>query len=139
MTPSQSAPRSAQAQPHPAQNDAPQSTTATYGGWVVQCVTPAQLPHQKVCEMAHVTQVQDKNIPFSQVVLAHPTKGQPLKLVVQAGDTDPGIAAPFARCVPGEYFAEFEIKDDYLKKLRAASGSGKVSFVDAGGHDVSFR
>ena len=28
-------------------------------------------------------------------------------------------------------------KDDVLKKFRTASGAGKLSFADAGGHDVS--
>jgi invasion protein IalB len=131
--------------------DAPQSTTATYFDWVVQCQTLSGLPQQKYCEMAQTSQVQGKNIPFSRVGLAHPIKGQPLRLVVQVpvnvtfatnvriqtADVDPGIIAPFTRCVPGGCFAEFEIKEEELRKLRAATGSGKLSFADAGGHEVS--
>jgi invasion protein IalB len=45
--------------------------------------------------------------------------------------------APFARCVPVGCFAEFELKDDSLKKFGAASGIGRLSFADARGHDVA--
>lgn len=139
----------AQVQPTP--SEAPQRTTATYGDWVVQCETEAQQQHQKVCDMGQSTQVQGRNLPFSRVAIAHPVKGQPVKLVVQVpvnasfstnvriqtGDADSGIAAPFARCTPNGCFADFDIKDDVLKKLRVASGAGKVSFADASGHEVS--
>ena len=47
------------------------------------------------------------------------------------------MAAPFARCVPSGCFADFEVKDDTLKKFRAGSGGGKLSFADAGGHEVA--
>jgi len=98
-----------------------------------------------------VAQVQGKNLPFSRIAVMHPTKGQPVRLVVQSpvnvsfassmriqiSDSDPGIAAPFARCVPVGCFADFDLKDDLLKKFTGASGTGKLTFVDAGGHDVT--
>jgi invasion protein IalB len=140
-----------QAQQTTAQGGEPQSTTATYADWVVQCQTRAGTPPEKLCEMAQVTQLQGKNVPFSRIAVGHPAKDQPIKLVaqlpvnasfatavrIQTGDTDPGLTAPFARCVPGGCFAEFDLKDETLKKLRAASGGGKLSFADAGGHDVA--
>lgn len=130
--------------------DTPQRTTATYGDWVVECVENASPPSEPVCDMAQVTQMQGKNLPFSRVAVARPQKGEPAKLIVQVpvnasfgaqvhiqtGDQDPGIIAPFANCNPNGCFAEFELKEDILKKLRDATGVGKVSFADAGGHDV---
>ena len=71
----------AQGQPPP--SEAPQRTTATYGDWVVQCVTEAQQAHQKICDMAQSTQVQGRTLPFSRVAIAHPVKGQPVRLEVQ--------------------------------------------------------
>jgi len=151
----QQPPRRPAAAPHsdqeqPAASEAPQRTTATYDDWVVQCETPPGPTPQKVCEMAQVTQVQGKNLPFSRIGIPRPVKGQPVKLIVQvpvnvsfvtnvrirADDSDPGVAAPFARCLPSGCFAEFEVKDDTLKKFRAGSGAGKLSFADAGGHEV---
>jgi invasion protein IalB len=146
-------PRGEQVQPPPAQGETPQRTTATYADWIVQCETQAGPPPQKVCDMAQLVQIQveGRNTPFSRIAVAHPVKNQPIKLVIQVpvnvafstdiriqtGDADQGITAPFARCVPSGCFADFDIKDDTFKKLRAASGAGKLSFADAGGHDVS--
>lgn len=140
-----------QPSPPSSQIEVPQQTTATYGDWIVQCQTQAGPPVHKVCDMAQVTQVQGKGIPFSRIAIAHPVNGQPVKLVVQVpvnasfagdvyirtGDDDPGIFAPFARCLPVGCFAEFELKDAVLKKLRAASGVGKMTFADGGGHNIS--
>jgi invasion protein IalB len=137
-------------QPATAPNDAPQRTTATYDDWVMQCEAVGS-PPQKACQMVQTTLVQGKNTPFSLVAIPHPVRGQPVRLVVQVpvsvsfattlrirvDDADPGIAAPFARCLPAGCFAEFDLKDDYLKKFRTASGVGKFSFADAGGHDVA--
>ena len=147
QAPAQQAPT----QQAPAATDTPQSTTATYADWIVQCVTRAGPPAEKVCEMAQVTQLQGKNVPFSRIAVEHPAKDQPVKLIVQVpvnasfatavrlqtADADPGLSAPFAQCVPGGCFAEFDLKEDVLKKFRAASGTGKLSFADAGGHDVA--
>ena len=90
-------------------------------------------------------------MPFSRIAVGRPAKDHLVKLVVQlpvnasfatavrvhTSDTDPGMAAPFARCVPGGCFAEFDLKEETLRKLRAASGVGKLSFADAGGHDIA--
>lgn len=136
---------------------AQQNTTATYDDWVLQCQTeggtPPQQPAQKACDIVQITQVRGGNTPFSRVAILHPTKGQPtIRIVVQlpvnvslrtevkiqASDTDPGIIAPFDRCIPGGCFAEFEIKDDVIKKFRAAGTKpGKVTFKAANGQDVN--
>jgi len=137
--------------PSPVQNEAPQRTTATYDDWVVECQTQTGSSPEKVCDMAQVTQMQGRNIPFSRVAIARPAKASPVKLVVQVpvyasfqtnvriqtSDSDAGLAVPFARCMPTGCFADFDLKDDVLKKFRAASNSGKLSFADASGHDVS--
>jgi invasion protein IalB len=137
----------------PVTGDTPQSTTATYGDWIVQCQTQAGPPPQKACDMTQIAQVQQqgKNTPFSRIAIVHPTKGQPVRLVVQlpinvsfassvriqTGDADPGITAPFARCIPAGCFADFDLKVEVMKKLRAAGTGGKLTFADSAGHDVS--
>jgi invasion protein IalB len=137
-------------QPQAATNETPQRTTATYDDWVMQCETQVGSPPQKICQMTQQTLVQGKNTPFSLVIIPHPVKGQPVKLVVEvpvnvsfasnarirSDDADAGLAAPFARCLPAGCFAEFDLKDDMLKKYRATSSVGKLSFADAGGHEI---
>src|SRR5579863_5033396 len=134
----------------PSQKDEPQSTTATFADWIVQCEMRNGEPHE-ICDMAQVTQVQGKNIPFSRVAIAHPEKDQPVRLIVQVpvnvsfqinvriqtADSDPGFAAPFSTCIPSGCFAQFDLKEDVLKKLRAAAGVGKLSFADSVGHYVT--
>jgi invasion protein IalB len=135
----------------PTASEVPQRTTATYGDWIVQCVENGSPPSEPVCDMAQVTQLQGKNLPFSRVAISRPEKGQPVKLIVQVpvnasfstqvhiqtADADPGVIAPFANCTPNGCFAEFDLREDILKKLREASTTGKLSFADSGGHDVS--
>jgi invasion protein IalB len=95
-------------------------------------------------------QAQGKTAPFARIAVMHPVKGQPIKLVVQVptnitlstnvrvqtADADPGVAAPFARCAPTGCFVDFDLKGDVLKKFRAASGNGKITYTDVNGHDV---
>jgi invasion protein IalB len=56
---------------------------------------------------------------------------------VQASTSDPGLAAPFDRCLPVGCFADFVLKDDALKKFRAATAAGKMSFQSANGQSVA--
>ena len=127
-----------------------QSTTATYADWVLQCQMDTGTPPKKICEITQTTQLQGKNQPFSRVLVQN--TGKPIKLIVQlpvnvslraevgihASDGDTLVAsAPFDHCLPGGCFAEFDLKDDVLKKLYASEGAGKVTFKDAAGKDVS--
>ena len=141
-------------------------TTATYEDWVLQCEVqsglppsgspssgspPSGPPPRKACDIAQVTQVQGRNVPLSRIAVAHPEKGQPLKLTVQvpvnialganiriqASDADPGLAVPFDRCQPAGCFAEFELKDDTLRKFRAGADAGKLTFKAANGQPMT--
>jgi invasion protein IalB len=132
---------------------APQRTTATYDDWIVQCDTLAGPPPRRVCEMSQLTQlqVQGKVQPFSRAIVPRPEKDQASVLIIQvpvnvtfsisakiqSADNDQGIAASFARCVPDGCFANFEMKEDTLKKFRSASSGGKLSFADASGRVIA--
>jgi invasion protein IalB len=136
----------------PPASEVPQRTTASYANWVLTCETQAGPPPQKTCEMVQVVQAQaqGRTAPFSRVTIGHPVKGQPIKLDlqvptnitfgtsvhIQTADADPGITAPFARCAPTGCFADFDLKDDMLRKFRTASGNGKITYADFNGHDV---
>jgi invasion protein IalB len=133
------------------QQDLPQRTTATYSAWVVQCEMQKGPPPQKLCEMEQVAQVQGRNVPFSRIAIAHPTKGQPVRLIAQVpvnvsttapvrikiGNSDTILTAPLSRCVPVGCTADFDIKDDSLNKLRSASDAGQLSFADASGTEIT--
>jgi invasion protein IalB len=128
---------------------AQESTTATYEDWVLQCQVQPGPPAQKSCDIAQVSQVQGR--PVSRLAVAHPQKGQPVKLVIQvpvnvalrgnvriqASDADPGLTGPFDRCIPVGCFAEFDVRDDMLKKFRTAAGAGKLTFTAANNQSVA--
>jgi invasion protein IalB len=134
-------------------NEVPQRTTATYANWVLTCDTQAGQPPRKICQILQMVQAQaqGRTTPFSSIAIMHPVKGQPIKLVIQVptnvtlstnvhiqtADADPGVAAPFARCAPSGCFVDFELKDDMVKKFRAASGNGKITYADVTGHEVA--
>ena len=128
----------------------PQQTTATYEDWIVRCETLAGPPPKKSCEMVQSTQMQGQGV-ISQVAVGRPVKGQPVKIVVQlpngvwlptgvklsaAGVSDPGLVGTFKRCLNG-CFADFEVKDDTIKKLRSMTEPGQIQFKDGTVKDIS--
>jgi invasion protein IalB len=137
--------------PQPPPQQTPQRTTATYEDWIVRCEIQSGPPQQKICDMAQMAQVQGQANPISRVGIAKPAKGEAVKLVIQlpvnvtlasgvklaADDKDPGLLAPFRRCVPAGCFAELDLKDDTMKKFRAATESWKTRLQDGTDHDVA--
>jgi len=130
---------------------AQQSTTATYGDWVVRCATRATKPPRKICDMEQMTEVRGKNVPLSRIVIAHPLHGQPLKLVAQLpvnvwlptgvklflAAKDQGISGRFTRCTPGGCFAAIDLSNAQLKTFGSQKKPGRLIFKNAGGHEVA--
>ena len=133
----------------PASAQTPQQTTATYEDWIVRCETLAGPPPKKSCEMVQSTQMQGQGV-ISQVAVGRPVKGQPVKIVVQlpngvwlptgvkviAGAGDAGFIATFKRCTTG-CFADFEVRDDTIKKFRSMTEPGQIQFKDGAVKDIS--
>ena len=124
----------------------PRLTTATYDDWTERC---EMLNGVKTCEIEQTSQVQGQ--PFSQVAIGRPSKGEPLRIVVQvpinvwlptgvsltADDKDQAIVAAFKRCVGGGCYADVDLSDETIKKLRARTEKGKLLFKDAAQRDVT--
>lgn len=125
-----------------------QSTTATYDDWVVRCEKGSQ---GTVCEMTQTTQLKDSNQLVSLIAVGT-TKGEgptkvvfqvPVNVWLQAGvtltssDGQTAIAGNFTRCIPNGCFAETEINQTVLKKLRTMKEQGSLRFKDATQKDVS--
>jgi invasion protein IalB len=132
---------------------AQERTTATYDDWVLQCAVQAGPPAQKTCDIEQLSQMQSqgRSVPLSRVAIGRPDKSQPARLtiqvpvnvylrkdvLVQASTADPGLTAPFDRCLPVGCFADFVLKDDAIKKFRAATAAGKMTFQSANGQSVA--
>lgn len=124
----------------------PQATTATYDNWTVRCDMTST---SKNCEIAQSAQVQGQAV--SQIAIGRPSKTDPLRIVIQvpinvwlpAGvqlvtDKDPDlVSATFKRCLGGGCFADADLKDDVVKKLRSQTENGRLSFKDAAQKDVA--
>ena len=129
----------------------PQQTTATYEDWIVRCETQPGPPPVRICEMVQYTQAQGQTGVISQIAIGRPVKGQPIKVVFQvplgvwlpsgvklvASAQDAGLAAGFKRCVAAGCFADLEVREDAIRKLRATSEPGKLQFKDGTPKDVS--
>jgi invasion protein IalB len=116
----------------PAQSKPPQQTTATYEDWIVRCETRPGSPPQKICEMVQFTHVKGRTGVLTQIAVGRPVRGHPIKLVIQVpigvwlpsgatlapGGSNGNISATFKRCVPSACFAEVEIRDDTIRRLR---------------------
>jgi invasion protein IalB len=140
--------RAAQTAPVPAQT--PQRTTATYEAWVLRCDIQSGPPPQKSCEITQLAQVPGQPNPISRVAIGRPVSADAVKLQiqlpvnasfavgvkVQTDDKDPGLSVPFRRCIPAGCFAEADLHEDSLKRFRASSESGKMTFKDAGERDT---
>jgi invasion protein IalB len=61
----------------------------------------------------------------------------PANVQLTTGDKDPGLPATYKRCVPAYCFADADIKDDVIRKLRSVTESGKLQFKDANQKDVA--
>lgn len=133
---------------NPPAGGAPTRTTATYEDWTVRCETPPGA-QQKTCEVFQAQQ-QGQSGPVSQIAIGRAGKSGPHKLVAQipvnvwlAGaprllldDKQPPIALGFKRCVPGGCFADADIPDDLLRRLKGRAEPGRLEYKDAIQRDV---
>lgn len=129
----------------------PQRTTATFEDWTVRCEMTAANPPQKSCEMVQTTQVPGQANPVSQIAIGRTAKGAPLKIVFQVpiniwlpggvrltyAEKEQPVAAAFQRCIPAGCFAETELKEELVRKLRTLTENGKLEFKDANQRDAS--
>jgi invasion protein IalB len=133
---------------------APQSTTATYDDWVVRCEKGGK---GTVCEMTQTTQLKTNSQLVSVIAVGAANGNSPTKVVfqlavnvwLQAGvtlassDGQIAIASNFTRCIPNGCFAETEVTQDVLQKLRTMKDQGSLRFKDANQKDaaipVSFK
>jgi len=130
---------------------AQQRTTATYEDWTLRCETRTEPPNQKVCEIVQSTQMQGQGAVVTQIAIGRPSKGEPLKVLLQVpinvwlptgvrlvyAEKEAPLNAIFKRCLPAACLADTDIKDDIVKKLRGLTENGKLEFKDAAQRDVA--
>jgi len=134
----------------PAQAPTPQRTTASYKDWTVRCETRGT-PPAKACEMVQAVTTQGQASPVTQVAVGRASKTDPVKVVFQLPinvwipvgvklvyDAKAAhLVAAFRWCAPAGCFADLDLKDDMVKKLRSVTVQGRFEFKDASQRDVA--
>jgi len=140
----------------------PQSTTASFGDWVVRCRRIDQAPGNATsCEVAQTLQVQGQG-PVAEIALGQPpgkdsTTKERMRVVVllpnnvtfsgpvlmSVDEKDKPVELTFRRCLPSGCFADADPADDVLLRWRGQDGRGRLAFKDGGNRDIvlpfSFR
>jgi invasion protein IalB len=133
-----------------AQTQNPQRTTATYDDWTVRCETRGT-PPVKACEMVQAVTAQGQTSPVAQIAIGRANKSQPIKVVFQLpinvwiqdgvrfvlDPKAPALSANFRWCVPAGCFADLDLKDDQVKRMRALTVQGRFEFKDAAQRPVA--
>jgi invasion protein IalB len=137
----------------------PQTTTATYGDWVLRCQRQGEGNQAtKACEVVQSLQLQGQTAPIVQIAIGRPAPKDPLKIalviapnvsfpsspLLAVDEKDPQPASlTWRRCLPGGCMADAVIKDDILKRWRAQNERGRLQVKDAADRDMvlpfSFR
>ena len=126
----------------------PQNTSATYDDWVVHCETGDQ---GTACEMTQTTQVKDTNQVASVIAIGAAKGNAPTKVTFETAvnvwlptgialttaDGQSAIASNFTRCLSTACFAETEVNQNVVSKLRAVKDQGSLRFKDASQKDVA--
>lgn len=136
----------------------PQNTSATYGDWTLRC-SKASEAAPRSCEVVQSFQVKDQQGVFALLAIGKVGPKEPLKITfemppnvtfpstvklgVDEKDTQP-VELAWLRCLPGNgCYATADLKEEQVKKWRAQSGVGRLTFKDGLGRDIplpfSFR
>lgn len=124
-------------------SEAPSSTTATYGDWLVRCTAQPSVP-DGLCEVVQGIRVTDRQGLLAQIVFGRVNADDPLRLVVQLplgiwlpggatlfleAEGGAGLQAPFTICA-NACLANIALPPALLGQLQAAPGPGRIEFVD---------
>lgn len=130
----------------------PQSTSASYGDWVVSCQRLATEDGKRICEVTQYIRVQSLKDPVALVAFGYPPGSTTLALTVMLPTNvtleqnarafaDPfggtGIELTWRRCIPGGCFASVAIDAEAFKKWRSSSEAGRFEYRDATGQELS--
>jgi invasion protein IalB len=128
-----------------------QRTLAIYGDWTLSCVKASGTGASKSCGLVQAQKIQGQVNPLSQISVGRSEDAQPLRIGIEirsnawvpsgvrllANDGRPAIAAAFKWCTPTRCFADADLSDADLKRLRAQTQEGQVAYKTALQGDVS--
>lgn len=135
----------------------PETTTATFGAWTLQCERRADVANgQKICEIAESVVPQNQQNAIARISVAHPLGADkkqlritaifpaniyiPVAPGIKAKDGDPGIPLVWKRCFPGGCFADGTMSGEALRTWRAIEAdTGRLTFTEAAGRNLAIQ
>ena len=129
----------------------PDSTTASYGDWTLQCRRGPEGTPAPSCELLQ-TLLADGQRPLVRLAIGRLSTREPLKLAamlpthlsfaepprVSIGETPAGaLTLAWRRCLPAGCFADADLPDKLIKQWRTTEQSGRLAFQDGAGRPVS--
>ncbi|HXT68164.1 MAG TPA: invasion associated locus B family protein [Vicinamibacterales bacterium] len=141
----------------PQKDTGPDTTTATYGDWILKCQAVAGKPGQRTCELVQSIVIQGQTAPIAQLAFGR-IGGETLYLtaVLPSNITLPSVVRvsidekddkaadlPWTRCLQTGCYATLAMTDAILSRWRAQDGAGRLVFKSGSGQDtilpMSFR
>jgi len=135
--------------PPPPVSAEPQTTSATYGDWILRCSRANDA--QRVCEIALPFSIQGQQGLFAQLAVGRVGPKEPYKMTIIMApnvsfpssvklslddkDTQP-IDLSWRFCVAGGCRADADIKEDEVKRWRAQSTNAQLQFKDSSGREI---
>ncbi|HEX4505992.1 MAG TPA: invasion associated locus B family protein [Alphaproteobacteria bacterium] len=126
----------------------PQTTSASYGDWILRCSRGADGKRACEVEQPFQVQVQGQQAPFGQLAIGHQNGTGPMhitfimspnvsfpsdvRLMTDEKDAQP-IVLSWSNCVPAACRSDGEFKDDQLKRWKALTANGRLVFKTAAG------
>jgi len=147
----------AEDQKPPAVNSQPETTTATYGAWTLQCERRADIANgQKVCEITESVVPKNQQNPIARIGIGYPIGPAnphlrvtaifppniyiPTAPAIKAKDDDKGIALIWQRCFAGGCFADADMDSGEIKVWRAIEAdTGRLTFTEAVGRNLAIQ
>jgi invasion protein IalB len=129
----------------------PQSTSATFGDWSLNCVHKAGPGDQQVCEVIQSIVVKGQTGPIAQLAIGRTTPGDPLRLtlllppnvtldkrplVLTADGKTTLVELNWRRCVQGGCMSDAVLTDPDLSRLRGQETAGQIIFKDAADREL---
>ena len=129
---------------------APQRTTATFEDWTLRCETQGN-PPVKNCELVQAVTAPGQTQPVTQVAIGRATPKDPLKVVFQLpvnvwlptgvsfliDAKAQALSATMRWCNPAGCFADLDLANDHVKRMRGATAQGRFTFKDATRRDIN--
>ena len=149
--------QSASTPPAPAQPvplpSTPQSTSATYGDWVLNCQRIGEgAAQKKICEVTQTLAAKGQTSPIARIALGRLAPNDPLRFTVQMpvnvapatvprlqfGDKAAGASTlAWQRCVPAGCFASVPLDDAALQRVKGSQDQGRIVFHDGADREAT--